>query len=108
VSMQDREQAERSSNAAAAAASGSASQPGPSTATPTAPSSAAPKVVPEAEPEATAGAKPEAKQDSPRGFDDDLVDPRYEDLWASSDSGSVDIPDLATIDVDFDDDTRKD
>lgn len=35
-------------------------------------------------------------------FDDGLVDPRYEDLWASTDTPAVDIPDLASIDVDFD------
>jgi DivIVA domain-containing protein len=38
---------------------------------------------------------------------DDLVDPRYEDLWASGSKESpVDIPDLAPIDLDFDDDKR--
>ena len=37
--------------------------------------------------------------------DDDMVDPRYEDLWASgSKDPTIDIPDLAPID--FDDDTR--
>jgi DivIVA domain-containing protein len=39
--------------------------------------------------------------------DDDMVDPRYEDLWASgSKDPTIDIPDLAPIDLDFDDDTR--
>jgi hypothetical protein len=45
--------------------------------------------------------------------DDEVVDPRYEDLWASSSSGgsetkdsTIDIPDLAPIDLDFDDDAR--
>ena len=33
--------------------------------------------------------------------DDPPVDPRYEDLWVSSDS-SIEIPDLAAIDLDFD------
>jgi hypothetical protein len=37
--------------------------------------------------------------------DDDVVDPRYEDLWASE-PATVDIPDLAPIDVDFDDEAR--
>ena len=32
---------------------------------------------------------------------DDPVDPRYEELWVSEE-GSVDIPDLAAIDLDFD------
>ncbi len=39
-----------------------------------------------------------------RAFDDDLVDPRYEDLWASTETQTVDIPDLAAIDIDFEDD----
>ena len=40
---------------------------------------------------------------SPRpGEGDDLVDPRYEDLWASTDT-AVDPPDLAALDVNFDD-----
>jgi cell division initiation protein len=104
VSMQDRDQAGRSGATAATPAA---------SATTARPAEPAPQVVPEAEPEVTAEAAPEASSETkadakPRGFDDDLVDPRYEDLWASSDTGSVEIPDLATIDVDFDDDTRKD
>jgi cell division initiation protein len=46
---------------------------------------------------------------------DDPVDPRYEDLWVSPPTNSredpkstVDIPDLAAIDVDFDDERRSD
>jgi DivIVA domain-containing protein len=35
--------------------------------------------------------------------DADIVDPRYEDLWVSTEEGSVDIPDLASIELDFDD-----
>ena len=35
--------------------------------------------------------------------DEDLVDPRYEDLWASTETRSVDIPDLSALDIDFDD-----
>jgi DivIVA domain-containing protein len=41
------------------------------------------------------------------GRSEELLDPRYEDLWVSrSDEppGGVDIPDLATIDLDLDDD----
>ena len=48
----------------------------------------------------------------------DLVDPRYEDLWVSADAATVerrrrdastgdaeiDLPDLASIELDFDDD----
>ena len=41
------------------------------------------------------------------GGDEDLVDPRYEDLWASSGS-AVDIPDLAALDIDFDDERDAD
>jgi DivIVA domain-containing protein len=33
----------------------------------------------------------------------ETVDPRYEDMWASTGSRSVDIPDLSSLDVDFDD-----
>jgi hypothetical protein len=47
--------------------------------------------------------------------DEDPVDPRYEDLWVSPPAGSrddpkstVDIPDLAAIDVEFDDERRSD
>ncbi len=39
----------------------------------------------------------------PAEGDDDLVDPRYEDLWASTEARSVDIPDLSALDIDFDD-----
>jgi DivIVA domain-containing protein len=42
--------------------------------------------------------------ESPKTTDDDLVDPRYEDLWTSPTKRSVDIPDLAAIDIDFEDD----
>lgn len=47
------------------------------------------------EPVATSSAEAEAPTD------DDLVDPRYDDLWVSKES--VDIPDLASIEIDFDD-----
>ena len=40
---------------------------------------------------------------------DDPIDPRYEDLWVSTPSGdAVDIPDLAAIDLDVDDDPGRD
>jgi DivIVA domain-containing protein len=48
----------------------------------------------------------DAKASKSASFDDDLVDPRYEDLWVSTETQTVDIPDLATIDIDFDDETR--
>jgi cell division initiation protein len=64
--------------------------------------------------EASEPATPPAEADGPdeqtaskaTTFDDDLVDPRYEDLWVSTETQTVDIPDLATIDIDFDDETR--
>jgi DivIVA domain-containing protein len=37
---------------------------------------------------------------APPSTDADPIDPRYEDLWISS--GSVDLPDLASLDLDFD------
>jgi cell division initiation protein len=36
----------------------------------------------------------------------ETVDPRYEDMWASTESRPVDIPDLSSLDVDFDDDKK--
>jgi DivIVA domain-containing protein len=41
--------------------------------------------------------------------DDDVVDPRYEDMWAlPKGKHMVDIPDLTSLDVDFDDERRSD
>jgi DivIVA domain-containing protein len=41
--------------------------------------------------------------------DDDVVDPRYEDMWAlPKGKHMVDIPNLASLDVDFDDERRSD
>lgn len=34
----------------------------------------------------------------------ETVDPRYEDMWASTETRQVDIPDLSSLDIDFDDD----
>ena len=48
---------------------------------------------------------PEARPLASGETDDDVVDPRYEDLWTSP-GKSVDIPDLAPIDLDFDDESR--
>ena len=39
--------------------------------------------------------------------DEDMVDPRYEGLWASTETTSVDIPDLSSLDIDFDDDDER-
>jgi DivIVA domain-containing protein len=67
----------------------------------------------------------EAEAEAPSGAQPDIVDPRYEDLWVSSEpeaasppttddsveallgedaEGSIEIPDLASIELDFDDD----
>ncbi len=41
--------------------------------------------------------------------DDDVVDPRYEDMWAlPKGKHMVDIPNLASLDVDFEDERRSD
>jgi DivIVA domain-containing protein len=45
-----------------------------------------------------AGKKPAPRDDA------DIVDPRYEDLWVSTEEEAVDIPDLASIELDFDED----
>jgi hypothetical protein len=39
----------------------------------------------------------------------DAVDPRYEDMWGvgpSKPASSVELPDLSSIDIDFDDEER--
>jgi DivIVA domain-containing protein len=36
----------------------------------------------------------------------ETVDPRYEDMWASTETRQVDIPDLSSLDIDFDDDKK--
>jgi cell division initiation protein len=36
----------------------------------------------------------------------ETVDPRYEDMWASTESRPVDIPDLSSLDIDFDDEKQ--
>jgi cell division septum initiation protein DivIVA len=52
----------------------------------------------------TASASSSATRPSASGGDD-LVDPRYEDLWVSRGKDApIDIPDLAAIDLDLDDD----
>ena len=66
----------------------------------TAPSSPEPS-PPTASTPAAATPKPAPAKPAP-GEGDDLVDPRYEDLWASTDT-AVDLPDLAALDVNFDD-----
>ena len=39
-----------------------------------------------------------------RSGDDDLLDPRYEDLWVSSDPSSLNVADIPALDIDFDED----
>jgi DivIVA domain-containing protein len=36
----------------------------------------------------------------------ETVDPRYEDMWATSEPRSVDIPDLSSLDIDFEDEKK--
>src|SRR3954469_18776540 len=36
----------------------------------------------------------------------ETVDPRYEDMWATAEPSSVDIPDLSSLDIDFDDEKK--
>lgn len=61
----------------------------------------------------TEGSEPEAtvepsgtERSGSRGSRDPIMDPRYEDLWVTKDE--VEIPDLAPIDLDFDDEGRAD
>jgi len=71
-------------------------------ATPPPPKAAIPAHVPAQAPAAEASATPVPIGEGAQA-DDDLVDPRYEDLWASTETRSVDIPDLSALDIDFDD-----
>jgi len=57
-------------------------------------------------PERPEGGDP-APAPSQSGTSDDVVDPRYEDMWAiPKGKKMVDIPDLAALDVDFEDEHR--
>jgi cell division initiation protein len=62
-------------------------------------------------PPATTPAAPKEATPTPVGRaaegNEDMVDPRYEDLWASTETRSVDIPDLGSLDIDFDDEEGK-
>ena len=68
-------------------------------------------------PEVSATPEPTGQEEAPKdtapgpvgdatAADGDAVDPRYEDLWASTETSSVDIPDLSALDIDFDDEDR--
>jgi len=90
-------------------------QPPPPPAAQVAPSAARPPTEPEQEATPEAGPEPEVAAEAtpaPIGKaiegDVDIVDPRYEDLWASTETTAVDIPDLSSLDVDFDDDDERD
>jgi DivIVA domain-containing protein len=64
-----------------------------------------PGPAPEPAPAAPASeATPTPVGTAAQGDDGEMVDPRYEDLWASTETTAVDIPDLSSLDVDFDDD----
>jgi DivIVA domain-containing protein len=58
------------------------------------------------EPDATEAEPAPAPVGDAAAADGDAVDPRYEDLWASTETSSVDIPDLSALDIDFDDEDR--
>ena len=47
----------------------------------------------------------EVKQEPKAAAGPDMVDPRYEDLWVSTDT--VDLPDLTSIELDFEEETPK-
>jgi DivIVA domain-containing protein len=68
------------------------------------PAAAMPKPVAEAAapPAATTPNAPAPAEAAAEAEEADVVDPRYDDLWVSSDEDAVDIPDLASIELDFD------
>ena len=53
---------------------------------------------------APASTEPEPVKVGKPARDDDAVDPRYEDMWGAS--RPIDMPDLSTLDVDFDEDSE--
>lgn len=61
--------------------------------------------MPALEAEGEAGEPEKAETSAKPG--DEVLDPRYDDLWVSKDA-AVDIPDLASIELDFDEDDRGD
>jgi DivIVA domain-containing protein len=68
-------------------------QPTPTEAKPTA----------EAAPEPGSAREPAPVPVGQAAKESETVDPRYEDMWASTETRSVDIPDLSSLDIDFDD-----
>jgi DivIVA domain-containing protein len=85
------------------AAADLATQSAPSTPKPAPPTTQA---VGTQEPDATEAEPAPAPVGDAAAADGDAVDPRYEDLWASTETSSVDIPDLSALDIDFDDEDR--
>jgi DivIVA domain-containing protein len=49
--------------------------------------------------------KPDQRESARSEAGPEVIDPRYEDLWVTSDT--VDLPDLASIELDFEDETPK-
>jgi DivIVA domain-containing protein len=83
---------------------GQSASPQQSGAKPEPPNRDATPAPPPTPPQQQAGGMPAPMGASPAaGADDDAVDPRYEDLWASAETKSVEIPDLSSLDIDFDD-----
>ncbi len=84
-----------------------------------------PQSAPDQQPQPPSGARPAAedsvqtvpesqpvKEPSPvpvgqAATESETVDPRYEDMWASTETRQVDIPDLSSLDIDFDDDKKE-
>jgi hypothetical protein len=57
------------------------------------------------EDEPEAADKPDEGEGARSESGPEVIDPRYEDLWVTSDT--VDLPDLASIELDFEDETPK-
>jgi len=60
-------------------------------------------VVPESEPVKEPAPVPVGQA----ATESETVDPRYEDMWASTETRQVDIPDLSSLDIDFDDEKKE-
>ena len=77
------------------------SQPQPDADRP--PANAGATVVPEAAPVKEPAPVPVGQA----ATESETVDPRYEDMWASTETRQVDIPDLSSLDIDFDDEKKE-
>ncbi len=78
-----------------------AADPSPTTEQPTPTEQAKPTA--EATPEPGPAREPAPVPVGQAAKESETVDPRYEDMWASTETRSVDIPDLSSLDIDFDD-----